>query len=822
MLLSYNWVSEFVEHGLSPEEMAERLTMSGSEVGTIHRVGDEFGELYVGKITAIRQHPEADRLRLATVSLGVDEMEVVCGAPNIETGQHIVFAKPGATLCMTPDSQERSVLKPAKIRGIESAGMVCSERELGIGTRHADGIVVLSQDTAPGTPLAEAMGLVDTIFDIEITPNRGDCLSILGMARELSALTGQPVTLRSDLSNNQQWQQQLRAKQPAVEIEIQATDLCARYAGLSLETANGESPLWMKWRLIQCGMRPVSRIVDITNYVMLELGQPLHAFEQDHIAGQRIIVRRATSGEKLTTLDGKVHQLTEGMLLIADAERSIALAGIMGGENTEVSSDSKRILLEAAHFEPRNNRRTAGDLGLRTDAATRFEKFVDPNLPVLALQRASQLLKQLDPDTEVKSLVDQFPTPTEQRRVTLTQDKASQLLGVLPDLEKIREILVALQFDILDERTDANKWQLEVSVPPFRPDVTEGADLVEEIGRIWGYDKILPRLPVADFPLDGTRYRPSVRLQIAHELRALGYTEALGYSLLSKQFLDQLGYTPDQLLPIDNPLAEFEVMRPDLLPGLLRALQNNYEREKTLRFFEIGRQFSRIAKGQKDLPEQPTYLGAIIMLPEIGEQQDPDGVWQGSERAVLEAKKLLFQLLGEDTCTIEPNNAPDIPDRFHPSRCWRIKTDDKAGIGILAELHPQLLGTLGLDDVRVCYLSLPLESVAKQHSQTKRFQPFSSFPQVQFDISFVIDREHNATSILQTIHAAATKAPLVSADLIDLFRSQDFADSHHSMTWHLVFQATDRTLSDKEVNQAVDQIKQKLTSDFSAQIRETT
>ncbi|HNT30192.1 MAG TPA: phenylalanine--tRNA ligase subunit beta, partial [bacterium] len=420
MLLSLNWLNEFIPHGLSVEELADALTMSGTEVKSIRQVGSEFDGVVVGEIIAIDPHPNADKLRLPTVRLGPQTtMQVVCGAPNLLVGAKIAFARPGARLFMDAQQKERIELTPATIRGVKSEGMVCSERELGLGQQHYEGIVILDTDAVPGTSFAEALALHDTIFDLEITPNRGDCLSVLGIAREVAACTGKKVRLPFRTGSRKgylpadftdeltDWVKQAKKQDSGVTIELRAPELCPWYSALVVSNlAVTQSPLWMRWRLENVGVRAINNIVDVTNYVMLEVGEPQHAFDRRFIQNDTIIVRRAKQGESIVTLDGQKRDLSHSMLLIADSEKGVALAGIMGGANSEIADDTTDLILEAAHFDPVCIRKASTALAHRTEGSARWEKFVDPELRLLSLYRAFQLMGLTCPDARIAALID--------------------------------------------------------------------------------------------------------------------------------------------------------------------------------------------------------------------------------------------------------------------------------------------------------------------------------------------------------------------------------------------------------------------------------
>ena len=529
MKVSLNWLNDYVNISLSSKELAEKLTMSGNEVGRIDVVGGTWEHVFVGQVTALDKHPNADRLKLATIDLGTERITVVTGAPNLEVGQKVPFAKVGARL-IDGHTGEVAELKPAKIRGVRSEGMACSEKELGISDNH-QGIMILPSDAPVGVPLSQYLG--DTIYDIKVTPNRADCLSVIGIAREVAALTNQPTHIPEP-----SYAEEGNPIHDSISIEIADPDLCSRYcASLVTGVKIGPSPQWMQQRVIAGGMRPISNVVDITNYVMLEYGQPLHSFDYSQIKGKKIIVRRARNDEPLYTLDGMKRDLNPNMLVIADEKYPIALAGVMGGADSEVIDPTTSILLESANFNNISIRRTSIKLNLRSEASSRFERGLSPELAPIALRRATQLLLELAGGKAARGIADVYPGKREQKPVLLPKERVGRVLGLELSTERIQKVLESLGFGC---RSAGTSGDLMVTIPYWRTDVRMADDLVEEIARIIGYDEIPTTLLSSQIPQQVPAPMLSLKEQIRDLLVGCGMQEVITYSLVSQATLDKV------------------------------------------------------------------------------------------------------------------------------------------------------------------------------------------------------------------------------------------------------------------------------------------
>src|SRR5918998_63708 len=613
MKVPFRWLSEYVDTGLTVKELAHRLTMAGLEAEKISVIGDAWDKIYVGHVEAVERHPDADRLVLATVDAGEHRLQVVTGAPNIAQGQTVALALAGARLIDGhADGQVYRTLKPSAIRGVRSEGMVCSEKELGLSDEH-EGIMVLEPEAPKGAPLAEWLG--ETVIEFEITPNLVHNFSILGIAREAGALTDRPVMSPAvyDLGS--------APAGPADLVTVEAPDLCARYVAVVIEGVTVEpSPAWLQRRLLAAGVRPINTIVDATNYVMLEYGQPLHAFDADRLADGRIVVRRARPGEALETLDHQVRRLDPEMLVIADAERAVGLAGVMGGLDSEVSDDTRRIVLESANFDMKSIRRTARELKLRTDASVRFERGLDPNLARDAAARATRLILDLSPGATVSAVADVYPQPLTPRPLSVPFAEIERLLGVRYEPEQVLDVLSRLGFSP-EFDGEGDEATLRLVVPTWRSDVTLPADVVEEVARVIGYETLPERLPIGQTAPVQRDPMYAMQRAVRSVLAGAGGWEAVTYVAISDDDLRRLDPDGEQsvgihkvhlsaLIRLRNPLqADRSVLRPTLLPSLLAVAAENLKHEAGVRLFEMARVY---LPSSGELPREANVLGMVL------------------------------------------------------------------------------------------------------------------------------------------------------------------------------------------------------------------
>ena len=599
MRVSLEWLREYVDVTGSPEDLARRLTMAGLEVEALHRLGEGIHGVVVAEVLDVRQHPHADRLSVCRVHDGQEVLEIVCGAPNVRPGMKAPLARVGAKL---PDGR---VIRKAKIRGVESRGMLCSEQELNLA-QTSDGIYALPDDLPVGVDLRQALALEDWILEIGVTPNRPDCLSLVGVAREVAAITGAgwrlpPVAPQEAQEPVSQW----------ASVEIREPELCWRYAArVLLDVRVAPSPRWLARRLEAAGLRPINNVVDVTNYVLLELGHPLHAFDCDRLAGRRIVVQRAKGGERFTTLDGVARTLPEDALLICDARGPVAVAGVMGGQDSGVTEATRTVLLESAYFLPASVRRTSKRLGLTTEASYRFERGTDPQGLILALDRAARLIAELSGARVARGRLDVYPRPWTPRRIRLRPARVRRVLGIPLSAQEIRERLQRLGLTV----TQGGEESLEVAIPSHRVDLDQEADLIEEVARLGGYDQIPTPLPSGSLMSEALE-PPAPWPAVRRALLGQGWNEVISYSFMDLGDLDRLRIPQDHPLRrtvvLRNPLSTEQAhLRTTLLPGLLRALRWNQHRGVTRgKLFEWGRIF--LPQPGEKLPREPMRIGGV-------------------------------------------------------------------------------------------------------------------------------------------------------------------------------------------------------------------
>jgi len=799
MRVPLKWLADFVFCDWTPEHIAEQLTMAGLEVGAIERTAASWDEVHVGLVTAVAPHPNADRLRLVTVDLGTSTSTVVCGAPNVAEGQKVAFASVGARL-VDGHTGESSVLKPAKIRGVVSAGMVCSEKELGISDDHTC-TLELPLDAPIGVPLADYLG--DVILDLELTPNRPDCLSIIGVARELAALCGSNITMPS-------------VTYPCggvpvaelVNVTIENGDDCHRYCATVVRGVKpGQSPAWMQARLKACGMRPISNIVDITNYVMLEYGQPLHAFDFDTVALRQIGVRRATAGESFTTLDDVERKLSPDVLLITDGERAIGIAGIMGGSNTEVSQNTSTVLLEAATFNQAVIRRGSTFLGLRTEASMRFDKGLHADLALAAVQRATQLLVDLCEGEAASGVYDAYPHPMPLHEVELPSAEVKRIAGIEVPSQDVTRVLHVLGF----ESTAADDRSTTYRVPYWRGDVSGSADLVEDVVRILGYDKIPvgpPRFTSAtvSVPADLWDFKGRLRRLIA----GVGFQEVLTYSLINRdKLLLSLAGLPLKHEPvrIANPMSkDLECLRTSLRPSLMEVLARNRRREQTpARIFELSRIY--LPRGD-ELPEERESICALL----CGAVEPVS--WHHGERRIdfYDAKGVVEFLLLK--CGFQASFVPGQDPGLFPGRQAEIVVGETM-LGVVGQLHPSVARAFEIEpDTQV--IELDVARMMDFAHEIAEYEPLSRFPSSERDLALVVDDAVTYESVVEIVQGFGLVA---QTSLFDLYSGEQVPAGKKSFAVRLLFQAPDRTLTDTEVNDVLQKILVRLESRLGAVLR---
>ncbi|MXX81759.1 MAG: phenylalanine--tRNA ligase subunit beta [Chloroflexi bacterium] len=797
------WLASYVDWDFSVEELAHRLSMAGAEVEAIKRSGGDWDQVVVGRVAAVDPHPNADRLRLATVDFGAEEpLQVVCGAPNLEAGQTIAFAQVGAQL-IDPSTRELRKLRRGKIRGVTSMGMVCSERELGLSDEH-EGILVLETDAAPGTPLADV--LADVVLDIKPTPNRPDHFSILGIAREVAALNGSVVTEPS-----MTYPEADTPITDRTDVTIEDPEGCPRYTAIVIDGVRiGPSPQWVQEVLVSAGMRPINNIVDVTNYVMLEWGQPLHAFDYEVLREHRIVVRRAQPAEQLELLDGSRLELQPEDLVIADAERAVALAGIMGGADSEISDSTTTVLLETANFQEatiRRSRSTHTESG--TEASRRFEKSLNPELAELAARRAAALIIETAGGQALAGIADEYPGKKHAPQVIVTQHRIEQILSVLPSVEDVRGILSALGI--------SNRWippdRFAVSCPPWRSDINVSDDVIEEIGRIIGYDS----LPSA--PLPGAVPDPEFDLerdlgeQLRDLLSGLGLREIITYVTVGQQEVEATSSSgeeePDTVRLLNPMNAERDRMRPSLRPWALRSYaQNQREARGVLGLFEVGKTFA------PSTARQPTEMRVLLAL--LG-GETPSSVHGDFARQIdfFDAKGLLEQLGAGLGVTFDLSSGAD-DELLVKGRSARLSVNGH-DIGVIGQVQPTTADAFDIDG-DVFALELSISTLAPLLEDSDVIAAPSVYPAAVEDLALIVDDACPAGEL----EAAIMDNGLVeTVELFDIYTGDQIPDGQKSIGFRVYYRSPDRTLTERDVEKARRGIVRRLQSQFQATLRDS-
>lgn len=800
MKIPYRWLRELVETDATPEQVAARLTMAGIEIAGVTPVVAGLGGVVIGEIVAVAPHPAGGALTVCQVSTGAAPVSVVCGAPNVRAGARVAFAPPGAVL---PGGRR---IEAATIKGAVSHGMLCSEAELGIGEDAAT--ILLLGDAAPvGADLVEHLGLDDVVLEIEVTPNRPDCLSIFGIAREVAALTRgrlrpPPAALTED--------------QPEVEtlaaVTIEDPDLCRRFTARVITGVTVRpSPAWLAQRLRAAGLRPINNVVDVTHYVMWELGHPLHAFDHALLQGQRIVVRRARPGETLVTLDGQTRTLGDATLVIADAERAVGVAGVMGGANTEVTAATRTILLEAAWFKPGSIRRTARALGLSTEASYRFERGADIDGIAEVQARAAALIADLAGGRVARGLIDVYPAPRPRLELGLRLSRISRVIGACPPKPSVGEILQSLGFP-----TAERDGGFAVVVPSFRRDVAIEDDLVEEVARVWGYGEIPSTLPSGTLTLT-RRPRPVVAQDAVRDaLTAAGYQEAVTISLVNPAYLAHVGMAPDdpRILALQNPLAaDRSVLRPTLLFGLLEAIQTNVRRQAPdVRLFELGRVFESQGAGKLALEE--TRIGIVLTG-----LRAPRSWFSGKARTdVFDAKgavETVAEALGRGEVTVGPLDETAAP-YLEEGRGATVVAEGSA-VGVMGELRPAVQRAFDLP-APVFFAELSLDRLEALPGRQVVHRPLPRFPAVQRDLAVVLPAGVPAVEAARAIQAIPNPY-LKRVTLFDVYTGEQVGAGRKSLAYSLLYQADDRTLTDSEVNAMHREVVERLRQSLGGEVR---
>ena len=804
MRVSLEWLAEYVELDRSPRELADMLTNSGTAVEGIEVLGGEYDPFVVGQVVEVNRHPEADRLSVCRVDLGGEFADIVCGAPNVSVGIASPVALPGTQL---PDG---TAISETSIRGVASRGMLLSEKELGI-SEDAAGIMILEEGARAGQRLVDALDMKDTVLQLEVTPNRPDCLSMLGVAREVAALTGQALKRPAF-----ELQEEGPPTESQVMVEINDGDLCSRYVARLIDRlVTDSSPWWMRRRLQAAGVRPISNVVDITNYVMLELGQPLHAFDYELVRDGHIIVRRASSGERMTTLDGVERVLTTEDLLICDPTGPVALAGVMGGEHTEVSDVTTRVLLESAHFDPANIMRTARIQDLPSEASYRFERGVDPGGCMFAADRAAFLMQEIARGKVRTGAVDARSREIAPWRLSLRVERSSALIGVSLSGDEVSGFLSSIELGVIDTKKDGGETTIEVEVPTFRQDLEREIDLVEEVARLYGYDRIPATLPRSSSNIGFLTPEQRMRREIAGIMVGMGLQEAITLAFISPRWLDILDpervYLPAELATLRNPVSEeTSVMRPSLLPGLLGAVNFNLNRRMTdVHLFETGRVFLP-RKGEK-LPEEPVRLACVMAGKWSPKEWDSDA----EESDFFTCKGILqrlMQALHIEDWSLRREHLPFL----HPAQSCAVDIGG-GDAGYLGMVHPRVIEQADLPE-NTCVIDLDMRGLIDAAQVLTSYREIPRFPSIQMDLAVVVAEDVDSREVEKAIGDAGGEL-LRDVRLFDLYRGRQLGESEKSLAFNLSFYAMDRTLKDEEARSAYENIIEVLAEKFNARLR---
>lgn len=799
MLLSRKWLNEFVPVDVDDRTFAEDMTLSGSKVEITEIEGEEISNVVVGRVVEIKRHENSDHMWICQVDVGEEApIQIVTGAQNVSQGDLVPVAKHNSTL---PGGVK---ITKGKLRGEKSNGMLCSYKELGMTDNDwpysiVDGIFLLNsdpdlkaKDLKPGDDIRTAIGLDDHVVEFEITPNRPDCLSVIGLAREAAVTYGktmakhEPVVKGGGVGNLTE----------LLDVETPATDLCPRYTARMVRNVKiGPSPKWMRDRLRASGVRPINNIVDITNYVMLEYGQPMHAFDYRYVNGGKIVVRRAEDGETLTTLDGNVRQLNSSMLVIADEHRAVGLAGIMGGENSEIVEDTVDVVFESANFNGTSIRRTALALGMRTEASAKFEKGLDILNTLPAVNRACELVEMLGAGEVLDGTIDILNFVPQPKQLKLRADKINALLGTDIDAAEMCRILQELGFGVDGDI---------ITVPSWRGDVEHYSDLAEEVARFYGYNQIPTTAMTGVTTRGGYSLEQMLERSLGTVCRSLGYDEIITYSFISPTYYDKIRLPEDSPLrksmKIMNPLGEdTSIMRTTVMPSMLEILTRNYNyRNKEAHLYELGRTYFEREDGMAD---EPKHLSLGVYGPE-----ESFFTLKGAVETILDS------IRAEDVTYVAEKSDPS----YHPGRCAKVYVKGQE-VGTLGQIHPLVAANYGVD-AELYYADLKFDALFASRGADPEYQPLPKFPAVTRDIAVLVDKAVTVGAMESSIQAAA-KGLLKDVTLFDIYEGAKLPIGKKSVAFNLVLRADDRSLTAQEADDEVNLVLDRLKKDFGAMLR---
>lgn len=799
MLISLNWLKQYIDlDGIEINEMENALTMIGQEVEKIDIVGGNLDKVVVAHLEEVKKHPNADSLTLCKVNNGKEILQIVCGATNHKTGDKVALAQVGARL------KEDFTIKKGKIRGEESNGMLCSEDELGIGS-DKDGIIILPEDAPVGVPFKDYLGINDTVFELEITPNRPDCLSHIGIARELSAYYGKelkyPETeIKSEISEK---------TSDNVKVSIEDSNLSRRYVTRILKNVTvKESPKWLKERIEAVGLRSINNIVDVSNFILMEMNHPNHVFDLDKIEGNEIKVKSAVKGDKLVTLDEQERELEDGDIVICDSKKILALGGVMGGLDSEVTDNTKNILLEVAQFNPQNVRKTSRRLTLSSDSSYRFERGIDVEDSIKVINRLANLIQEVAGGEILNGYVDVYPVPHENKVAELNFERLDRFVGKVIPREKVIEILRNLEIDVKD-----NGETLTLTAPSYRGDLELEQDYFEEVIRMYGFDNIENILPRVDINKNSTLDTTKLTDRVKTICASVGLKEVINYSFIPKDALQKLKFTgvsEDKLIDISNPITEdFVTMRPTLLYSLIKNAKDNMNRNvSNIRFFEVSRTFEKA----EELAKEDIKVGIILAGENDKTLWNPKPVHYDfyDLKGIVEE---IFSKLKFQSFSIKRS----VQTEFHPGRSADVFVG-KEYIGSFGEIHPDVLENFGLNKKTVLVAEFNIELIKKYINKPFVYQGIVKYPAVPRDLALVMNENILVGDVLKTIEKIDKKVEKV--ELFDIYQGIGVEPGKKSVAISILLRDDSKTLEEKEINDIIDKILAKMKKDYMAELRQ--
>lgn len=803
MKISYNWLKEYVQFDQSPQEVAEILTLTGLEVDDIQQVGSDLNGVIVGEVLSADQHPNADRLKVCKVNSGTEILQIVCGAPNVEAGQKVPLAVVGTELPLKLPDGSNLVIKKSKIRGEVSEGMLCAEDELGLGESH-EGLLILDSDTVPGTPISQVLSLnTDYIFEIGLTPNRPDASCHLGVARDLAAVINKP--LKRPYKNFTESNAGELSEQ--IKVEIKNPEKCHRYVGLLIRNVKiGPSPAWLKDRISSIGLRSINNVVDATNFVLHELGQPLHAFDYDLIAGKKIVVQSFDHEVKFTTLDEQERTIAPGSLFICDGEKPVALAGIMGGMNSEIHLNTTNVFLESAYFEPVGIRKASKQTGLQTDSSYRFERGIDPHITLAAAYRCAKIIADVAGGKIFDGHIDVHPVISKHRVISLRLSRLNKIIGMEFRINQAISILRSLEFEVRKNGEDT----LYCTVPSFRPDVTEEIDLIEEVARIYDYNKI-PNPEYIQFSRpEPISFRENFQEKVKNLVVSAGFREIYANSLLPETIASKFAPSEEMIFTLNPISRDTAVLRPSLVPGFIRAAAFNFNRDAdTVKFFEVGNVFRKVEKGtyHKNIKEETNLLiglGGLKTQKTWNQSAVPFSIFdvKGAVDALLASLRLAGSV------TVQKESDVTLSYFAGKQKIGELRTIPGNQKVLFDTNEPLYYAEFSLTQLQKLAESLPLQV----------YKPVPKFPGIEFDLALSVSAEVDSAQ-LEAVIRQLGGSQLRSSHVFDVYEGKNIGEGQKSIGYRLKFSDETKTLTIKDVDGIINRMLKRLEKDFGATLR---